>query len=115
VRADGRSVRVPIGSAHLKAKKSIVAAPEQSLNAAQTLEMTNDSGRSFLPGNVALYQSGAFLGMTNVEFVANGEQFAVFLRVADQLKLSRALDKKHSALVRKQRTQMQRAFLVAVE
>jgi len=115
VRADGRSVRVPIGRADLKAKKAIVAAPEQSLNAAQTLEMTNDSGHSLLPGNVALYQAGAFLGMTNVDFVADGEQFAVFLSVADQLKLSRALDKKHSALVRKQRTQMLLAFIVTVE
>ena len=115
VRADGRSVRVPIGRADLKAKRAIVAAPEQSLNAAQTLEMTNDSGHSLLPGNVALYQAGAFLGMTNVDFVADGEQFAVFLSVADQLKLSRALDKKHSALVRKQRTQMQLAFVVTVE
>ena len=115
VRADGRSVRVPIGHANLKAKKAIVAAPEQSLNAAQTLEMLNDSGHSLLPGSVALYQAGAFLGMTNVDFVADGEQFATFVSVADQLKLSRVLDKKHSALVRKQRTQMQLAFIVTVE
>jgi hypothetical protein len=37
------------------------------------------------------------------------------LSVADQLKLSRVLDKKRSALVRKQRTQMQLAFVVTVE
>jgi uncharacterized protein (TIGR02231 family) len=115
VRADGRSVRVPIGHASLKAKKAIVAAPEQSLNAAQTLEMLNDSGQSLLPGNVAMYQAGAFLGMTNLDFVADGEQFALFLSVADQLKISRVLDKKHSALVRKQRTLMQLAFIVTVE
>ncbi len=115
VRADGRSVRVPIGHTNLKAKKAIVAAPEQSLNAAQTLEMVNDSGQSLLPGNVGLYQAGAFLGMTNLDFVADGEKFAVFLSVADQLKLTRVLDKKRSALVRKQRTQMQLAFIVTVE
>lgn len=115
VRADGRSVRIPIGHATLKAKKAIVAAPEQSLNAAQTLEMMNESGQSLLPGNVSLYQAGAFLGVTNVDFVADGEQFAVFMNVADQLKLTRVLDKKHSALVRKQRTQMQLAFVVTVE
>jgi len=115
VRADGRSVRVPIGRVHLKAKEAIVAAPEQSLNAARTLEMLNESGQPLLPGNVALYQAGAFLGMTNLDFVADGEQFALFLSVADQIKLSRVLDKKHSALVRKQRTQMQLAFVVSVE
>ncbi|MBI5532951.1 MAG: mucoidy inhibitor MuiA family protein [Deltaproteobacteria bacterium] len=115
VRADGRSVRVPIGRVNLKSKKAIVAAPEQSLNAAQTLEMLNESGQPLLPGNVALYQGGAFLGMTNLDFVADGEPFAVFMSVADQLKLSRALDKKHSALIRKQRYQMQLAFIVTVE
>ncbi len=115
VHADGRSVRVPIGRARLEAKQVIVAAPEQSLNAALTLEMRNESGQALLPGNVALYQDGAFLGMTNLDFVADGESFSLFLSVAEQLKLSRALDKKHSALVRKQRTQMQLAFVVTVE
>jgi hypothetical protein len=37
------------------------------------------------------------------------------LSVADQLKISRVLDKKHSALIKKQRTQMQLAFVVTVE
>jgi uncharacterized protein (TIGR02231 family) len=115
VRADGRAVRVPMGRARLQAKEVIVAAPEQSLNAALTLEMRNESGQPLLPGNVALYRGGAFLGMTTLDFVADGESFALFLSVADQLKLSRALDRKHSALVRKQRTQMQLAFVVTVE
>ena len=115
VRADGRSVRVPIGRARLQAKQAIVAAPEQSLNAAITLEMANEAGQPLLPGAVALYQGSSFLGMTNVEFIAAGESFSVFLGVADQLKMSRALDKKHSAIVRKQRTQMALAFVVTVE
>ena len=115
VRADGRSVRVPIGRADLKAEQTIVAAPEQSLNAARTLEMRNESGQPLLPGEVALYQAGAFLGMTSVDFVADGEKFSLFLSVADQLKLSRTLDKKRSALVRKERTLMQLAFVVKVE
>jgi uncharacterized protein (TIGR02231 family) len=115
VHADGRSVRVPIGRARLAAKQVVVAAPEQSLNAAVTLDMRNESGQPLLPGAVALYQDGAFLGMTNLDFVADGESFALFLSVADQLKLSRTLDRKHSALVRKQRTQMQLAFIVTVE
>jgi len=104
-----------MGRARLQAKEVIVAAPEQSLNAALTLDMRNESGQPLLPGSVALYQGGAFLGMTNLDFVADGESFALFLSVADQLKLSRALDRKHSALVHKQRTQMQLAFVVTVE
>src|SRR6478735_2180153 len=77
--------------------------------------MRNDSGQSLLPGSVALYRAGAFLGMTDLGFVADGEDFTLFLGVADQLKLSRVLDKKHSALLRKQRSQLEPAFIVTVE
>ncbi len=115
VRADGHSVRLPIGRSQFKAKQKIVAAPEQSLNAARTLEMLNESAQPMLPGKVALYQDGAFLGMTEVDFIADGERFSLYLSVADQLKLSRVLDKKHSALVRKRRTRMKVAFIVTVE
>lgn len=115
VRADGRSVRVPIGRTNLEAKRAIVAAPEQSLNAAEVVELVNQGGQSILPGTVSLYKGGAFLGVTDVEFVADGERFSVFQGVADHLKLSRVLDKKRSALVRKTRTQMQLAFVVTVE
>ena len=115
VRGDGHSVRVPLGKSNLIANQKIVAAPEQSLNAARTLQMTNSSGQPLLPGKVGLYKDGSFLGLTELAFIAEGEQFAVFLSVADQIKLSRVLDKKHSSLVRKVRTRMQVAFIVTVE
>lgn len=115
VRADGHSVRLPIGRSQLSATQKIVAAPEQSLNAAVTLDMLNASAQAFLPGKVSLYQDGAFLGMTDIDFIAEGERFALFLRVADHIKLTRVLDKKQSSIVRKKRTRMQVAFLVSVE
>ena len=115
VRGDGHPVRMRIGHSTLKTKQKIIAVPEQSLNAARTLQMTNSTGQSFLPGKVALYQDGAFLGMTDINFIAQGEKFSLFLSVADHLKLSRKLDKKHSALVRKKRNKMRVAFIVTVE
>ncbi|RLB58749.1 MAG: hypothetical protein DRI90_16315, partial [Deltaproteobacteria bacterium] len=115
VRADGHSVRLPIGRNKLSTKQKIVAAPEQSLNAARTLDVGNSSAQPLLPGQVALYQDGAFLGMTEIDFIAAGERFDLFFSVADQIKLTRVLDKKHSALIRKTRTRMQLAFIVTVE
>lgn len=115
VRGDGRSVRLRIGRSTLKASQKIVAAPEQSLNATRTLQLTNSSKLPFLPGKVALYRDGAFLGMTELEFIAAGESFALFLNVEDQLKLNRVLDKKLSSIVRKKRTRMTIAFIVTVE
>ena len=115
VRGDGSSTRLPTGRSALKASQKIVAAPEQSLNAARTLEMVNSSSEPFLPGKVALYQDGAFLGMTDMDFIAEGERFALFAGVADHLKLSREMDRKQSSLTRKKRTRMKVVFIVTVE
>lgn len=115
IRGDGHPVRLRIGRNALGSTQKIVAAPEQSLNAARTLAMINATGQPLLPGKVALYQDGAFLGMTDVDFIAKGENFSLFLSVADQIKLTRELDRKHSSLIRRTRNQMQVSFVVTVE
>ncbi|MRG93064.1 mucoidy inhibitor MuiA family protein [Polyangium spumosum] len=111
VRSDGRSIRLRIGSSRIKAQRRIIAAPEESLNAAVTLEMANKTNQPLLPGSVARYQDGAFLGMTDVEFVAKDEDFSMFFSVADQVKLTRELDKRQSSLQRNARNRMQLAFV----
>lgn len=115
VRGDGHPTRMRIGRSTLKSTQRIVAVPEQSLNAARTLEMVNTTGQSFLPGKVALYQDGAFLGMTDIDFIAQNERFSLFLSVADHIKLARTLDRKHSSVVHRKRSRMKVAFNVVVE
>jgi uncharacterized protein (TIGR02231 family) len=115
IRGDGHPVRLLIGRTVLGSTQKIVAAPEQSLSAARTLAMTNATGQALLPGKVALYQDGTFLGLTDVDFIATGERFSVFLSVAEHLKISRQLDRKQSTLIRRTRNQMQVMFIVTVE
>jgi uncharacterized protein (TIGR02231 family) len=115
VRSDGRSVRLPIGGKTIAASSKIIAAPEQSLNAALTLELKNPDDQALLPGRVARYYEGAFLGVTDIDFVAPGEGLSVFFRVADQVKLTRKLDRKQSSLSRKTSNRMQLSFLSTVE
>jgi uncharacterized protein (TIGR02231 family) len=115
VRSDGKPVRVPIGNTHLEAQTFIAAVPEVSLNAARIVNLTNTGDQPLLPGKVALYQGGAFLGMTETEFVAEGEAFSIFLSNADEIKLSRVLDRKKSSLKRGRRNRMQVAFDITVE
>lgn len=110
-RSDGRSIRVRIGSSRIKAQRRIIAAPEESLNAAVTLEMTNKTEQALLPGGVARYQDGAFLGMTDIDFVARDEDFSLFFSVADQVKLARELDRHQSSLQRNARNRMQLSFV----
>ena len=68
-----------------------------------------------LPGRIALYQAGTFLGMTDIEFVAEGETFSVYMGVADRIKLARALDRKRSSLLRGSRTKIQVSFVLSAE
>jgi uncharacterized protein (TIGR02231 family) len=111
VRSDGRSIRLRIGGSRIKAHRRIIAAPEESLNAAVTLEMANTTSQPLLPGSVARYQDGAFLGMTDIDFVTKDEDFSVFFSVADQVKMTRELDKHQSSLVRNARNRMQLSFV----
>lgn len=115
VRGDGHPVRMRIGGTTLKSHHELIAVPEQSLNAARSLAMLNSSGQALLPGKVSLYQDGAFLGVTELDFIADGEDFSVFLSVADHIKLSRRLDRKQSTLSRGKRNKMQVRFLVTAE
>jgi uncharacterized protein (TIGR02231 family) len=116
VRTDGRQVRVPLGTAQFTATSKIVAAPEISLNAVRSAELANTGKQPLLPGKVLLYLEGAFLGTTDVEFVAPGESFPVFMGMAEQIKLSRALDKKQSSMSWSgKRTRIQASFIVTAE
>lgn len=115
IRTGGRDIRVPIGTTSLVSAEKIIAAPEASANAARTLAMTNTSGQPILPGPIALYHNSAFLGMTAADFVGNGEEFSVFLNVADDIKIARVMDRQKSKLSVGKRTRMDVVFNVSAE
>ena len=116
IRTDGRPVRVPIAVGEFAAQHRLLAAPELSLNAARTVDLSNTGKQPLLPGKVSLFLDGAFLGLTEADFTSPGESFSLYLGVADHLKLSRTLDKKRSELKRGgQRTKVQASFIVNVE
>ena len=116
VRTDGRQVRVPVGTMRMDAVQKIVAAPELSLNAVRTVDLTNAGTQPLLPGKVSLFLDGALVGTTEVEFTGTGEGFSMFLGTVDSFKLSRTLDKKSSSLTwTGKRKKMQVSFLVMVE
>jgi uncharacterized protein (TIGR02231 family) len=116
VRADGKTIRVPIASGDYTAAARVVAAPEVSLNAVRVANLVNGGSTPILPGRALLFQDGAFVGRSELDFVAPGEKFSVFLGVDDQIKLERKLDKKLSALHwRGKRTEMGLSYLVTAE
>lgn len=116
VRADGNSVRIPVAVYKMAGRPRIVAAPEVSLNATRTLELTHTGDQPILPGSVSLFDKGAFLGTSSVDFVGSGETFILFAGLADQIKLSRVLDHKKSELRRgKRRNRMKVAYVATIE
>ncbi len=116
VRADGKSVRLPIGAVDLAAAQRLVAAPELSLNAARTLDLVNAGPRPLLPGKVSLFLDGAFLGNSELPFVSQGEAFQVFAGVADRVKLARTVDRKRSSVERSgKRTRLTVSWLISAE
>ncbi len=116
VRSDGNLVRVPIGRAELPASHKIVAAPEVSLSAARIVTLKNTGDQPLLPGETALFHGGAFLGQTDIDFVSSGEVFDVLFAIADQVKLSKTMDRSKSRLDRgRKSTRMQVAFDIVVE
>ncbi len=116
VRADGRAVRVPIASQDFSADLNVVAVPEVSLNAVRTARIRNGDQQPLLPGKVALFVDGAFIGTTDFRFVAPGEQFSTFLGVHDRLKLERVVDRKRSTIERgKKTTKVTVSFRITVE
>jgi uncharacterized protein (TIGR02231 family) len=116
VRADGKPVGVPIAKASFPLTARVVAVPEVSLNAVRTAHLLNSTEKPILPGKIALFVDGAFVGRTELSFVAPGEKFTVFLGVNDGLKLSRTLDRKRSSMDRgSKRTTMKVSFIVTAQ
>jgi len=116
VRADGKPVRAPIATSDFAAGLRVVAVPEVSLNAVRTAQIKNGDQQPILPGKVALFVDGAFIGTSEFAFVAPGETFSTFLGVHDRIKLERAIDRKRSTLEKKGKTtRITVSFLVTAE
>lgn len=116
VRADGKAARVPIATSDFTAALRVVAVPEVSLNAVRTAEIKNTADQPILPGKVALFADGAFVGTSEFAFVAPGETFSTFLGVFDRLKLERTLDRNRSSIKRtNKRTELKVSYLITAE
>jgi uncharacterized protein (TIGR02231 family) len=116
IRADGKAARVPIATSDFSAILRVVAVPEVSLNAVRTAELKNTADQPILPGKVALFAEGAFVGTSEFPFVAPGETFSTFLGVHDRVKLERTIDRKKSSVSRKgKRTKLVVSYVITAE
>lgn len=116
VRSDGKRVRLTIASSKLEATVKLIAVPEVSLNVVRTADVTNTSGQAILPGKARLYVDGAFVGTSELPFVAPGEAFSAFLGVHEGVKLERTIDRDRSELDKGwRRTTVKASFVITAE
>ena len=116
VRPNGKVVRVAIARATFQMKPRLVAVPAVSLNAVRTAELTNTTSLPVLPGRLALFVGGSFIGRSVLKFVAPGEKFSAYLGVNDRIKLARKLDRRRSSFKRgRKTTEMTVSYLVSAE
>jgi len=116
IRADGKPIRVPIALNTFAMTPKLVAVPEVSLNAVRTGEIVNTGEQPILPGKFALFVDGAFVGTSELPFVAPGETFTTYLGVNERVKLERTLDRKRSKLDRGSRmTKLTVSYLITAE
>jgi hypothetical protein len=59
-------------------------------------ELTNDSGKIFLPGQTAMYRDNEFVGNGSMELVTIGEKFTMGFGVDSQVQVRRELEDKKS-------------------
>jgi hypothetical protein len=59
-------------------------------------ELTNDSGKIFLPGQTAMYRDNEFVGNGSMELVTAGEKFTMGFGVDSQVQVRRELEDKKS-------------------
>ena len=69
-----------------------------------------------LPGKVSIYKDSSVLGTTEIDFVAESEEFGMFLGVADHLKISRVMDRKKSSIDKgRTRTKLRAEYAITIE
>lgn len=116
IRTDGKAVRVPITTSQFPVTLRQVAVPEVSLNVVRSAQLVNDTDSPLLPGRIALFADGAFVGSSQLAFVAPGETFSTFLGVNDRVKMARTIDRKKSSLERKgKKSILKVSFLLTAE
>lgn len=92
--ADGQPHRGNIGEFELPCQLEYHAVPRRTEWAYLRATIDNESGVSLLPGTANIFRDEMFVGSTNIEAVAPGAEFKIFLGPDEQVKAKRELTKR---------------------
>src|SRR6185503_1353623 len=91
VPADGAAHRATIAVVELAAVLDYVTAPVRSAEAHLRAKVTNTSEHTLLPGAAAVFHGGDFVGTSELEIWAPGEEVELALGVDDRVRVEREL------------------------
>lgn len=89
--ADGSSHKVTVAEAELTAELDYITTPRLAQAVYRRAKVTNSSELTLLPGKANLFHGGEYVGTTELERVAPGEEVELYLGVDDRLPVEREL------------------------
>jgi len=97
VPADGSAHRATVAVVELAASLDYVTAPVRAAEAHLRATVTNSSAHTLLPGQAAVFHGGDFVGSTDLEIWAPGEEVELALGVDDRVRVERELVRRTAA------------------
>lgn len=97
VATDGKPVKLTVGEAELKSRPIYTAVPSVSRSTYITTDIQNAASFTLLPGAIKIYIDGNFIGKSKIGFIAEGEEFELYLGFEERIKVTRELDFKMSS------------------
>jgi uncharacterized protein (TIGR02231 family) len=91
VPADGTAHRATVAVIELAATLDYITAPVRAAEAHLRATVTNSSEHTLPPGQAAVFHGGDFVGSTNLEVWAPGEEVELALGVDDRIRVEREL------------------------
>jgi uncharacterized protein (TIGR02231 family) len=97
VPSDGNPHKTSIASIELDAALDHLAVPALAPEAYLRATVTNSSKLLLLPGPARIFHDGQFVGETEIETIASGEEFELQLGVDDQIRVERELRRRSTS------------------
>ena len=97
IKSDGKPVKLEVGEAKLKSHPSFISVPSVSKSTYITSNIKNEASFPLLPGTLKIYIDGNFIGKSKIGFIAEGEEFEIYLGFEERIKVTRELNFKLSS------------------
>lgn len=92
IKADGRPHKTTISVEQFKPEIEYFTTPKASNNAYLSAKITNNTDKPLLSGKMNVFVGGDYVGAAKMDFVAQNEEFRIFLGIDDGIKVKREMD-----------------------